>query len=278
MSLSLMCRCAVLLVFLVPAVLGALQARPSTGAAQLHPLDPLSAAEITAATGLLRAAPQFPAGALFASLVLKEPPKADVLAHAGGAPASREAFAVILDRKRNRTFEATVDLQATRLVSWTEIKGVQPVVLEAEYETLVRVVKSDARWQAAMRKRGIENLDDVQIDYWAVGQVAARHQTRRLLRAVSYLKAGSINFYGRPIEGVGVLMDMAAEQVVEFLDTGAVPIPAASQELDEKSTGVRAALKRLTIEQPDGASCTISGAARGLRADAWCSGIATSAS
>ncbi len=254
-----MCRCAVLLVFLVPAVLGALQARPSTGAAQLHPLDPLSAAEITAATGLLRAAPQFPAGALFASLVLKEPPKADVLAHAGGAPASREAFAVILDRKRNRTFEATVDLQATRLVSWTEIKGVQPVVLEAEYETLVRVVKSDARWQAAMRKRGIENLDDVQIDYWAVGQVAARHQTRRLLRAVSYLKAGSINFYGRPIEGVGVLVDMAAEQVVEFLDTGAVPIPAASQELDEKSTGVRAAPKRLTIEQPDGASFTISG-------------------
>ena len=249
----------VLLAFLVPALLGAFQTAPAATAAQPHPLDPLSAEEITAAAGLVRAAPQFPADGLFASLVLKEPPKADVLAHAGGAPKSRQAFAVILDRKRNRTFEALVDLQASRLVSWTEMKGVQPVVLEAEYETLVRVVRADPRWQAAMRKRGIANLDDIQIDYWAVGQVAARHRTKRLLRAVSYLKAGTTNFYGRPIEGVGVLVDMAAEQVVEFLDTGVVTIPAASQELDEKSTGVRAAPKRLTIDQPDGASFTISG-------------------
>ena len=249
---------AVVLV-IATAALGASQSDPSRGNAAQHPLDPLSAAEITTAARVVRAAPHFPAEALFASLVLKEPAKADVLAHTGGAPRSREAFAVILDRKRNRTFEAVVDLQASRLASWTEIKGVQPVVLEAEYDTLVRVVKADARWQGAMRKRGITNLDDVQIDYWAVGQVAARFQGRRLLRAVSYLKAGSTNFYGRPIDGVGVLVDLTAEQIVEFIDTGVVPIPAASQELDEKSIGARAAPKPLTIQQPDGASFTISG-------------------
>ena len=232
---------------------------PTVVLAQQHPLDPLTAAEIDTAAGALRSASQFPPGGLFATLVLKEPLKSAVLAHTPGAAFPRQAFAVILDRKGNRTFEAIVDLPAARMSSWTEIKGVQPVVLEAEYETLVRVVKADTRWQEAMRKRGIENLDDVQIDYWAVGQVALRYQGRRLLRAVSYFKGAATNFYGRPIEGVGVLVDMNAERVAEFVDTGTVPLPPASQELDEKSTGVRAAPKPLNIVQPDGASFTISG-------------------
>ena len=59
-----------------------------------------------------------------------------------------------------------------------------------------------------MRKRGIAKLDDVQIDYWAVGQVDPKYHGRRLLRAVSYFKGASTNFYGQPIEGVGLLVDM----------------------------------------------------------------------
>ena len=69
----------------------------------------------------------------------------------------------------------------------------------------------------------------------------------------------STNFYGRPIEGVGVLVDMNAERVVEFVDTGAVPLPPASLELDGTSIGARAAPKPLTTAQPDGPSFTISG-------------------
>ena len=236
---------------------GAQQAPPP--AAGRHPLDPLTAVEIDAAAGVLTAAPQFPADGLFAALVLKEPAKSDVLAYKPGAPIARQAFAVILDRKGNRTFEAVVDLAASRVVSWTEIKGVQPVVLETEYDVVVRVVKADTRWQEAMRKRGLTEFEKVQIDYWAVGQVAPQFQSRRLLRAVSYFKGESTNFYGQPIEGVGALVDMNAERVVEFVDTGAVPLPPPSQELDQKSTGSRAAPKALTISQPDGPSFTISG-------------------
>ncbi len=243
-----------------PAILAGFPSPQSASTAvQRHPLDPLSEAEINDAAAALSAAPQFPAGGLFATIVLKEPPKGDVLAHTPGAAVARRAFAVILDRRRNRTFEAIVDLGPARVVSWTEIKGVQPVVFEAEYDTLVRLVKADARWQAAMRKRGIDDFEKVQIDYWAVGQVAPRYRTQRLLRAVCYLKGESTNFYGRPIEGVGVLVDMTTEKVVEFIDTGAVPLPPASQELDEKSIGPRPAPKTLAIAQPDGASFTIAG-------------------
>jgi len=241
----------------VPAAVFATSQAAST--AERHPLDGLTAAEIDAAAGILSAAPQFPEGALFATIVLKEPAKRDVLAYAPGAPIVRQAFAVILDRRRNRTFEAVVDLGTSRIVSWTERPGVQAVVLEAEYEDLVRIVKADARWQEAMRKRGIDDFEQVQIDYWAVGQVAPQYQRRRLLRAVSYFKGGAINFYGRPIEGVGALVDMTAEKVVEFVDTGAVPLPPPGQELDQKSTGTRTAPKSLAIAQPDGPGFTISG-------------------
>ena len=241
----------------VPAAVFATSQAAST--AERHPLDVLTAAEIDAAAGMLSAAPQFPEGALFATIVLKEPAKRDVLAYAPGAPNVRQTFAVILDRRRNRTFEAVVDLGTSRIVSWTERPGVQAVVLEAEYEDLVRIVKADARWQEAMRKRGIDDFEQVQIDYWAVGQVAPQYQRRRLLRAVSYFKGGALNFYGRPIEGVGALVDMTAEKVVEFVDTGAVPLPPPGQELDQKSTGTRTAPKSLAIAQPDGPGFTISG-------------------
>ena len=52
---------------------------------------------------------------------------------------------------------------------------------------------------------------------------------------------------------------MNTGQVVEVVDTGVVPLPPPSQELDEKSTGVRTAPKPLAISQPDGASFTING-------------------
>ncbi len=214
----------VLCVASTPALL-AFQASQAPPGVQRHPLDPLSADEINAAAKVLRASPDCPSDALFATIVLKEPAKSDVLRYTAGTTIARQAFAVLLDRRRNRTFEAVVDLNTSRLVTWIEVKGVQPVVLEAEYDTFVNVVKGDARWQQAMRQRGIDEFDDVQVDFWAVGQVAPRYQTRRLLRAVSYFKGNGANFYSRPIEGVGVLVDMNAERVVEFIDTGTVPLP-----------------------------------------------------
>ena len=252
------CTLTVIVVTCTPVSLSAVPPTQPPAEAQ-HPLDPLTETEINTAAKVVRAAPQFPADALFATIVLKEPLKSDVLDFKPGAAITRQAFAVILDRRGNRTFEAVVDLAAPRLQSWNQIKGVQAVVLEAEYEPFERAVRADPRWQEAMRKRGIKELEKVQIDYWAAGQVPPKFQGRRLLRAVSYFKGDSTNFYGRPIEGVDVLVDIAAEKVVDFVDTGAVPLPPPSQELDEKSTGTRTAPKPMVISQPDGASFTISG-------------------
>jgi primary-amine oxidase len=224
-----------------------------------HPLDALTADEIRTAARLLAAAPQFPAGAKFSTIVLKEPPKSVVTAFAPDALVKREAFAIVLDRRGNRTFEAIVDLNAEQVTSWTEIPGVQPLVLAGETDELAALVKADARWQDAMRKRGFDNFDDIQIDPWAAGQVPAAHRGARLLRAVSYFKGRQTNFYGRPIEGVTALVNMNTGKVVEVNDSGIVPLAPPSQELDEASIGVRDAPKPLVITQPDGASFTLRG-------------------
>ena len=224
-----------------------------------HPLDSLSTDEIASAVKILQAAANFPKTALFSTVQLNEPPKSEVLGFKTGAAFRREAFVIALDREKNKTYEAIVDLLANRVISWKEIPGVQPLVFQGEYEIVQELVKADSRWQAAMRKRGITDFEQVAVDGWAVGQVPDRF-TGRLLRGLSYFKGDSANYYGRPIEGVVAIVNMNTGKVVDVTDTGGVPISQTSQDFDEKSVGkLREKPKPLVISQPDGASFQIKG-------------------
>ena len=224
-----------------------------------HPLDPLTASEITSAVKLLRASPEFPKVALFSTVVLNEPPKEVVMSYKAGMPIHREAFAVVFDKVGNKTFESVVDLDQKKISSWKLIPGAQPLVFLSEYEEIIPIIKADARWQAAMRKRGINDFSKVQIDGWAVGQVDEKF-TGRLLRGLSYLKDGQVNFYGRPIEGVVALVNMNTLKVVDVTDNEVLPIPPPSKEFDQKSIGkLREKPKPLVITQPLGKSFQING-------------------
>jgi primary-amine oxidase len=224
-----------------------------------HPLDPLRAEEITAAAGIVRESPGLPGGAVFSTIVLNEPSKPTVLGFKPGRPFPREAFVVVYDGKGDRTFEAIIDLRSRKTTSWNEIVGVEPLVFFPEYESVPLIVKADRRWQEAMRKRGITDFDKVQIDTWAVGDAPAGEKGR-LVRGLSYLKDGMVNFYGRPIEGVVAVVNTNTRKVVELVDTGIVPLAPRGQELDEKSIGrQREAPKPLTISQPNGNSFELQG-------------------
>jgi primary-amine oxidase len=224
-----------------------------------HPLDPLDASEIAGAVKLLQTVPNFPRIALYSTVQLNEPPKNEVLNFKSGATFRREAFAIILDREANKTYEAVVDLRAGKVVSWKEIAGVQPLVFFGEYETLQQIVKADARWQAAIRRRGITDFDKVAVDGWAVGPVDARF-SGRLLRGLSYFKGDGANYYGRPIEGVVAIVNMNTQKVVDLSDTGVVPLTPRGQDFDEKSIGkLREKPKPLLITQPEGVSYQVDG-------------------
>ncbi|MCA1605933.1 MAG: primary-amine oxidase [Acidobacteria bacterium] len=231
-----------------------------------HPLDPLNETEIARAVKILQAA-KLPRTALFSTVQLNEPPKSEVLNFKAGAAFRREAFAIVLDRKENRTYETVVDLRANKIASWKEIPGVQPLIFYGEYETLQKIVKADVRWQAAMRKRGITDFDKVAVDGWAIGQVDPRF-TGRLMRGLSYFRGDAANYYGRPIEGVIAIVNMNTQKVVDLTDTGVIPITPNGQDFDEESIGkMRQKPKPLLLTQPEGASYQIDG--QELRWQKW---------
>jgi len=227
--------------------------------AAAHPLDPLSAEEIASAVRILKDMKNFPKEILFSTVQLNEPPKAEVWSFKTGTAFRREAFAIVMDRPHNKTYEATIDLKSKKVVSWKEMAGVQPLIFDGEYADLKRIVKDDARWKEAMKKRGISDFSKVEVDGWAIGQVDPKF-TGRLMRGLSYFKGDGENYYGRPIEGVVAIVDVTRGVVVDLTDSGIVPIAEKGQDFSETAIGkMREKPKSLTIVQPEGASYKLDG-------------------
>jgi len=227
--------------------------------AATHPLDPLTEAEIRSAFAVLKADARVPSGAFFPSLVLQEPSKPALLAWRPGDAIPRLAYAEIFDRPNNRTWEALVDLRSRRVLSWTPRPGVQPATFANEYEVLPNLVRLDPRWQAAMRRRGVKDLDAVHLEVWAGGDLPVPGIPRdtRLLRVLSFYRGALANPYDRPIEGVVATVDANRMRVVEVTDTAVAPISSESGSAEGPIT--RPALKALRAVQPDGPSFSLTG-------------------
>lgn len=226
-----------------------------------HPLDPLSKEEIAAAAKLLKDSGKLPVNARFQVIVLNEPPKAEVYAFKPGVPFRREAFFVAYDRANNRTFDGVADLRGQRVLSVREVPDAQPSLMLDDALMFQSIVRADAEWQAAMRKRGITEFGKVQVEMWSAGNFGfPEEQGKRLFRGLSYLREDSNNPYARPVEGLIAVVDMNARKVLKLIDTGVVPVPRATADVDEKSVGqLREAPKPLQIMQPNGASFEIRG-------------------
>ena len=222
-----------------------------------HPLDSITADEIAIAVKAVKGSPRFVEGSLFAVVSLNEPAKARVLA--GEVP--REAFVVLLDRDHNRTNEVIVDLPGGAIRAWNVIADVQPSVVIEEYTIVPEIIKADARFQEAMRKRGITDLDKVKVDAWAPGFLGDMADGSRIVRALFFYKeTEDSNWYSRPIEGVVAIINLTKKQVLQVTDSGVVPISKDKGSFDEKSNQpLRPAPKPLKIVQPDGVGFTLNG-------------------
>ncbi len=249
--------CLLAIAFLVIANLS-VQAQQANFA---HPLDPLSKEEIAAASKLLKDSGKLPANARFQTIVLNEPPKAEVYTFKAGDSFRREAFFIAYDRANNKTFDGIADLRNQRVISVREVPGAQPSIMLDDVLMFQSIVRSDAEWQAAMRKRGITEFGKVQIEMWSAGNFGfPEEQGKRLFRGLSYLREDSKNPYARPIEGIIAVVDMNARKVLKLIDSGVVPVPRATADVDEKSVGqLREPPKPLQIVQPKGGSFEIRG-------------------
>ena len=231
------------------------------GGGPSHPLDPLTASEIKRAVAVVRAARPTLEHVAFSLVVLKDPPKAEAVAYRQGLPFTRAARVTVLDRNHARTFEAEVDLGGGQLIGWREVPGVQPAILSDDFCVAQAAVREDERFVAALRRRGIEDLDRVQIDCLAAGNFPEYPSGRRVLWAIAYLRPRpGDNGYARPVENVRALVDTATGEVIDVVDGDLVAIPEIDGNYDEAAVGGhREDLRRLEIQQPDGPSFTVDG-------------------
>ncbi|KAK2374306.1 primary amine oxidase [Trifolium repens] len=193
-----------------------------------HPLDPLSAAEISVAVATVRAAgatPEVRDSMRFVEVVLVEPVKQVVaLADAyffppfqpsllprtkGGGPLiptklpTRKARLVVYNKRSNETSLWIVELRevhaATRggphrgkVISSQVVPNVQPPMDAMEYAECEAVVKDFPPFREAMKRRGIEDMDLVMVDAWCVGYHSeADAPNRRLAKPLIFCRSES---------------------------------------------------------------------------------------
>ena len=131
-----------------------------------HPLDPLTAAEIESSVAILRVQRSLGPRVRFESIVLNEPPKDLVLGFEDGDAITREAFIILFDNDTGATYEAIVSLYERTVRSWTHIPGVQPRITLDEFYECEIAVKESPEFRAALKKRGITDVDLVMVDPW----------------------------------------------------------------------------------------------------------------
>ncbi len=232
-----------------------------------HPLDPLETAEIAAIRALLDAEPRCTATMRLTTLELREPAKANVLAHRPGDAVVRAGKAVLLDTADGAIIEVIVDLTSARIAAWDIVppgSGQPPIIIE-EFFKIAAAVKADPAWREAVFRRGITEADLplVQIDPFSAGNFGyPEEQGRRLVRAVAYWRGeAKANGYAHPIEGVVAVVDLIACKILTLVDDPvAIPIPRRARPYHRDALGApRKDLRRLLISQPDGPSFSVEG-------------------
>ncbi len=233
----------------------------ATSTSTAHPLDPLTAEEITRAWEILRAQRDVAPRARVVSIALHEPPKEVVLGHRAGDAVARAAFAVVMDRGTGKTYEAVVSLSDGRVVSWDHVPGVQPAIILDEFFECEAAVRADPRWQEAMRKRGVTDFSLAMVDPWSAGHFPlAGEEGRRLVRALTWIRRHPRdNGYARPVANLLTVVDLHEMKVLRVEDHGVVPLPPEDANYSPEVAGSRTDLRPIEIRQPEGPSFELEG-------------------
>jgi primary-amine oxidase len=234
-----------------------LLALPAAGWA--HPLDPLTAAEIQAAAAIARTDARL-TQAIFPSISLQEPLKADVYAWATGrfALARQARLVAMVDRT---VYEAIVDLDARRIISVVEQPRVEPTIVASEFET-AKVVLAHPQFRAGLERRGISDFSKlfcspIMAGYYAIPD----HENRRTAKVGCFdTRRTTTNMWGWPIERLYAMVDLRTKEVLSVTDDGVVPIAADDMNYTEAAVGALRSPRRPTLQaQPEGANFRVDG-------------------
>ena len=227
-----------------------------------HPMDPLSAEEITTVRNHLVEEGRLGETVRVAYLSLKEPAKARLRE---GVEVPREARAILLDTATGATTDLVVSLTERRTVIETAVDtalvGQAPVLFE-EFASIESILAADDGWRAALAARDL-TPDQVRVAPLSAGLFDYEgEEGKRLLRGLAFVQREPGEYaWGHPVDQLVAFVDMIERRVVRILDDGPSDDPLANGnfEAPELTGPLRTDLKPLHITQPDGPSFTLDG-------------------
>jgi primary-amine oxidase len=222
-----------------------------------HPLDALTVDEYWKTYNLLQSAGKLAEKTIFASVLLREPPKAQVLAWKAGKPMPRKVDAVLLTD--GKSYEAVVDVTAGKIDSYTELKNYQAPMTETEMHGFDDVLKKDPRVMEALTKRGITDMRLVTCYVTPAGYVGLPEQEegKRIGWGGCTYSANAKYGWDREIPGIFFVVDIAGKKIVRFSDYGVVPMPPTTSLYDADGGTALPGTQPILSSQPNGPSFTI---------------------
>ncbi|MEK7400802.1 MAG: hypothetical protein AABZ80_00410 [Gemmatimonadota bacterium] len=227
--------------------------------APTHPLDGLSAREHWIVYDALIASGKTDSTTRYLYEGLREPPKTEVLAWRPGQAYSRVAMVHVMQDKRG--FEALVDINAKKMISWTEIAGRQYMTSRAESDAANALAMKDPRVLAAFTRRGIKDLTHV-------GCSPANHgyydlpeeRNRRVIHVACGDDHNRFSGYGASFEGLVIVADLTEGKILRVVDSGPQPSTGPIGDHDAEAVGpTRATQSPVTMTQPLGPSFVLNG-------------------
>ena len=232
-----------------------------------HPLDPLSRSEIERGVAILTGSGELRGRIAFSSVNLVEPPKEAVKTFTPGAPFTRVLRFLGVDEYANSrqagSFAARVNITTGELLEVQRLSSGQVPFGGRDLVQSIKITKADPAWQAAVKRRGVEDVSRVQIDMWpGSGPLPdGVDSTHRLARTIAFVREDKTdNGYARPLQGLIAHVDLTAGRVVHLEDHGLTALPPESGRYEAShQPSLRTDLKPIAITQPEGPSFRVDG-------------------
>lgn len=157
-----------------------------------HPLDPLTADEISIVVDIVRAKRS---DTFFNSVSLKEPKKSFLqkwlVASASGSAMPLHRIAdVIATTKDNKVHDILVDISDKQIVQWSEASGLYPSITMEDLQKVEQIAREDPKVIEQCEILGIskEEMEKIYCDPWTIGYDERFDDGRRLQQAFMYYR------------------------------------------------------------------------------------------
>lgn len=195
-----------------------------------HPLDPLNTKEINEIRVIvqkshLKALPNV----TYHFVDLEEPEKDDVLKWLSSHSKKRKSFprrAKVVVRGGGQTHELVVDIRKHSITSDQVYRGhgYPPLTFEELFQAS-QITQNHPQFEESISRRGL-NVSQVSCLPLTIGWFGEL-VSRRAVKFACYYRNGTTNIYGRPINGITVLVDLESMKVAKYLDRYQAPLPKA---------------------------------------------------